>query len=95
MLHTITKSSAYRTGVPRSAHCFVHRSCESAYEPDLPGVMTELRAKGLVVESDGAQVVVLDDERTPIFAMLFGSAAMATLFCAILVIRNRRGGQGI
>ncbi len=31
----------------------------------------------------------------PIFGMLFGSAAMATLFCGILVIRNRRGGKGI
>jgi arginyl-tRNA synthetase len=39
---------------------------ESAYEPDLPGVMTELRSKGLVVESEGAQVVVLEDEKTPI-----------------------------
>ena len=39
---------------------------ESAYEPDLPRVMAELRAKGLVVESDGAQVVFLDGEKTPI-----------------------------
>jgi len=31
----------------------------------------------------------------PIFAMLFGSAAIGTLFCAALVIRNRRGGKGI
>jgi sugar phosphate permease len=31
----------------------------------------------------------------PIFAMLFGSAAVGTLFCAALVIRNRRGGKGI
>ncbi len=36
-----------------------------------------------------------EDGLGPIFAMLFGSAAMATLFCAALVIRNRRGGQGI
>ncbi|HSN26633.1 MAG TPA: MFS transporter [Kofleriaceae bacterium] len=31
----------------------------------------------------------------PIFAMLFGSAAIGTLFCAALVIRNKRGGKGI
>lgn len=31
----------------------------------------------------------------PIFATLFGSAAMAMLFCGILVWRNRRGGKGI
>jgi OPA family sugar phosphate sensor protein UhpC-like MFS transporter len=31
----------------------------------------------------------------PIFAMLFGSATMASLFCGILVWRNRRGGKGI
>ncbi|MEZ4366667.1 MAG: MFS transporter [Kofleriaceae bacterium] len=31
----------------------------------------------------------------PVFELLFGSAAMATLFCAILVWRNRRGGSGI
>lgn len=30
-------------------------------------------------------------ELGPIFALLFGSAAMATLFCAALVWRNRRG----
>jgi arginyl-tRNA synthetase len=39
---------------------------ESAYEPDLPRVMKELRAKNLVTTSDGAQVVVLDGEKTPI-----------------------------
>lgn len=31
----------------------------------------------------------------PIMAMLFGSAAVATLFCAVLVLRNRRGGRGL
>ncbi len=31
----------------------------------------------------------------PIFAMLFGSAAIGTLFCAALVIRSKRGGKGI
>ena len=39
---------------------------ESAYEPDLPRVMNELEAKGLVVESEGAKVVFLDGEKTPI-----------------------------
>ncbi|MDQ3367900.1 MAG: arginine--tRNA ligase [Myxococcota bacterium] len=39
---------------------------ESAYEPDLAGVLQELTAKGLVVESDGAQVVELEGEKTPI-----------------------------
>ncbi len=39
---------------------------ESAYEPDLPRVMNELKAKGLVVESEGAEVVFLDGEKTPI-----------------------------
>jgi OPA family glycerol-3-phosphate transporter-like MFS transporter len=32
---------------------------------------------------------------TPVFVLLFGSAAMATVFCGILVLRNRRGGKGI
>jgi len=31
----------------------------------------------------------------PIFASLFGSAALATLFCAALVWRNQRGGRGV
>jgi sugar phosphate permease len=31
----------------------------------------------------------------PVFVLLFGSAASAAAFCAILVIRNRRGGRGI
>ncbi|HEU0034553.1 MAG TPA: MFS transporter [Kofleriaceae bacterium] len=34
-------------------------------------------------------------ELGPVFALLFGSATFATLFCAILVWRNRRGGKGI
>ncbi|MSP15270.1 MAG: MFS transporter [Myxococcales bacterium] len=34
-------------------------------------------------------------ELGPIFALLFGSAAMATLFCAALVWRNHRGGRGV
>ena len=31
----------------------------------------------------------------PIFAMLFGSASMAALFCFALVWRNRQGGNGV
>jgi OPA family sugar phosphate sensor protein UhpC-like MFS transporter len=31
----------------------------------------------------------------PVFGTLFGSAALATLFCAVLVWRNRKGGKGI
>lgn len=31
----------------------------------------------------------------PVFMLLFGSAALACLFCAGLVIRNRRGGKGV
>jgi OPA family glycerol-3-phosphate transporter-like MFS transporter len=32
---------------------------------------------------------------TPVFVILFVSAVMASLFCAVLVLRNRRGGRGI
>ncbi|MBX3160287.1 MAG: arginine--tRNA ligase [Deltaproteobacteria bacterium] len=39
---------------------------ESAYEPDLARVMKELREKNLVTTSDGAQVVELEGEKTPI-----------------------------
>jgi arginyl-tRNA synthetase len=39
---------------------------ESAYEPDMPRVMKELREKGLVSTSEGAQVVELPGEKTPI-----------------------------
>lgn len=31
----------------------------------------------------------------PIFELLFGSAVIATVFCALLVLRNRRGGKGV
>ena len=31
----------------------------------------------------------------PVFLLLFGSAALAALFCAGLVWRNRRGGKGV
>jgi arginyl-tRNA synthetase len=39
---------------------------ESAYEPDIPRVMQELAQKQLVTESEGAQVVQLEGEKTPI-----------------------------
>jgi len=32
---------------------------------------------------------------TPVFVILLVSAAMAAVFCAILVVRNRRGGKGV
>ena len=39
------------------------------------------------------------DEKTaglgPVFGVLFASSALAALFCLLLVLRNRRGGQGI
>jgi len=35
------------------------------------------------------------DGLLPIFLLLFGSAVLGALFCAILVIRNKRGGRGI
>lgn len=35
------------------------------------------------------------DGLIPIFAMLFGSAALAATFCGTLVWRNRQGGKGI
>ena len=39
---------------------------ESAYEPDMPRIFETLAAKHLISESDGAQVVELDGEKTPI-----------------------------
>lgn len=39
---------------------------ESAYEPDIPRVMAELEGKQLVTESEGARVVQLPGEKTPI-----------------------------
>jgi len=34
-------------------------------------------------------------ELGPIFQLIFGCAAMATVFCGILVWRNRKGGKGV
>lgn len=39
---------------------------ESAYEPDMPRIFETLAAKGLITESQGAQVVELPGEKTPI-----------------------------
>jgi arginyl-tRNA synthetase len=39
---------------------------ESAYEAAMPGVMSELRERGMVSESQGALVVELDGEKTPL-----------------------------
>jgi OPA family glycerol-3-phosphate transporter-like MFS transporter len=35
------------------------------------------------------------DDLTVVFVILFLSAIMGSLFCALLVLRNRRGGKGI
>ncbi|MDB4959664.1 MAG: arginyl-tRNA synthetase [Myxococcales bacterium] len=57
---------------------------ESAYEADLPRVMKELTDRGLVVESEGALVVHLPDEKTPILlqkrdgATLYATRDVAT-----------------
>jgi arginyl-tRNA synthetase len=39
---------------------------ESAYEADLPGVISELAAKGLLAESEGATVVWLEGDKEPV-----------------------------
>jgi arginyl-tRNA synthetase len=39
---------------------------ESAYEPDMPRIFETLAGAGLITESQGAQVVELPDEKTPI-----------------------------
>lgn len=39
---------------------------ESAYEADMPRVLAELRAAGMVTESQGALVVELEGEKTPL-----------------------------
>jgi arginyl-tRNA synthetase len=39
---------------------------ESAYEPDMPRVIAELTAKGLVTESQGALVVEMEGEKIPL-----------------------------
>lgn len=39
---------------------------EAAYEPDMPRIMKTLADQGLLTESDGAQVVELPGEKTPI-----------------------------
>ena len=39
---------------------------ESAYEPDMPRIVKELTDKGLITVSEGAQVVELEGEKTPI-----------------------------
>lgn len=37
---------------------------ESLYNPMLPGIVADLKAKGLAVESEGATVVFLDEFKT-------------------------------
>lgn len=38
---------------------------ESAYNDDLPRIVEDLRTKNLLVESDGAQVVFLEEFKNP------------------------------
>jgi arginyl-tRNA synthetase len=54
---------------------FDHFWGESAYEKRMPALIAELRAKGLLVESEGAQVVKLDDEGLPPCMIMKGDGA--------------------
>ncbi len=53
----------------------------------LPQLHRWLTGNGLFVKIQG--------ELGPVFQLLFGSATLAAVFCAVLVIRNRRGGKGV
>jgi arginyl-tRNA synthetase len=54
---------------------FDHFWGESHYEDRMPALVAELRAKGLLVESEGAQVVKLDDEGMPPCLIMKGDGA--------------------
>jgi sugar phosphate permease len=61
------------------------------------GMISGFGSTGAVVQEQviGRMYDAKGGDLGPIFGMLFGSAAMATLFVAILVWRNRKGGNGI
>jgi arginyl-tRNA synthetase len=67
---------------------------ESAYEGDMPGVIQELREKGLLVESEGADVVRLEHAGLP--PCLIRKADGATLYATrdLAAAKRRRERHG-
>jgi arginyl-tRNA synthetase len=64
---------------------FDHTLGESFYNPMLPGVVADLRQRGIAVESDGAICVFTEDSKAPLIiqkadgAFLYGTTDLATL----------------
>jgi arginyl-tRNA synthetase len=64
---------------------FDHTLGESFYNPLLPAVVADLRQRGLAVESDGAQCLFFEGQKTPLIiqkadgAFLYGTTDLATL----------------
>jgi OPA family sugar phosphate sensor protein UhpC-like MFS transporter len=59
------------------------------------GIIAGFGAAGPVFQEVIIGRMYRKDDLDPVFVLLFISAAMSTLFCAILVLRNRRGGKGV
>jgi arginyl-tRNA synthetase len=64
---------------------------ESYYSDQIPAVVADLKAKGLLVESDGAQVVMLDDYQLPPCIVLKsdGTTIYASRDIAAVLYRDR------
>jgi OPA family sugar phosphate sensor protein UhpC-like MFS transporter len=59
----------------------------TAWTHSLPQLHSWLTGPGVFTKIQG--------ELGPVFVLLFGSATLAAVFCALLVVRNRRGGKGV
>jgi OPA family sugar phosphate sensor protein UhpC-like MFS transporter len=59
------------------------------------GIIAGFGAAGPVFQEVIIGRMYRKDDLDPVFVLLFVSAAMSTLFCAALVLRNRRGGKGV
>jgi arginyl-tRNA synthetase len=69
---------------------FDHWLGESAYQPMLAGVVEDLVQRGLAVESRGAQVIFLDEEKLPPFLVKKGDGGYnyATTDIATMAVRT-------
>ena len=59
------------------------------------GFISGLGSMGPIVQALVIGRLYKKGDLTPVFGFLFGSAVLATVFCIVLVLRNRKGGKGI
>ena len=74
---------------------FGHNMGESFYEDKMPGVLSDLKLKGLLVESQGAQIVDLEDKKLGVAVLVKSDGATTYLLRDLATVKYRLGEMHI